>query len=59
MQRLRLKKRQILKIDNDQGFFCLFFCLVNFLTFVAKRQPSSQYLLLSSQCPDTGIQEFY
>ncbi|WP_353270687.1 hypothetical protein [Wolbachia endosymbiont (group A) of Hedychridium roseum] len=24
--------------------------------FIAKRQPSFQYLLLSSQCPDTGIQ---
>ncbi|MFP3015231.1 MAG: hypothetical protein ACEY3B_02830, partial [Wolbachia sp.] len=37
LQCLRLKKRQILKIDNDQGFFCLFFRLVNFLMFVAKR----------------------
>ncbi|WP_264735906.1 hypothetical protein [Wolbachia endosymbiont (group A) of Rhinocyllus conicus] len=49
MQCLRLKKTPIQKIDNDQGFFCLFFRLVNFLTFVAKRQSSSRCLLAGSR----------
>ncbi|MFP3023510.1 hypothetical protein [Wolbachia endosymbiont (group A) of Pogonocherus hispidulus] len=72
LQRLRLKKRQILKIDNDQGFFCLFFRLVNFLIFMAKDctnvaitkafllggcHPSAPFFVIPVL--DTGIQEFY
>ncbi|MFP3015277.1 MAG: hypothetical protein ACEY3B_03065, partial [Wolbachia sp.] len=58
-QCLRFKKRQILKIDNDQVFFCLFFRLVNFLMFVAKRQPSSRYLLAGSMLGDTANESRY
>ncbi|WP_222837220.1 hypothetical protein, partial [Wolbachia pipientis] len=32
-----------------RGFFCLFFRLVNFLMFVAKRQPSSCYVLAAKR----------
>ncbi|UVW83938.1 hypothetical protein [Wolbachia endosymbiont of Aedes albopictus] len=49
LQCLRFKKRQILKIDNDQVFFCLFFRLVNFLIFIAKRQSSSRYVLANKR----------
>ncbi|WP_264735575.1 hypothetical protein [Wolbachia endosymbiont (group A) of Rhinocyllus conicus] len=54
MQCLRLKKTPIQKIDNDQGLFCLFFRLVNFLMFIAKRQPSSRYVLAGSMLRDTA-----
>ncbi|MFP3021173.1 MAG: hypothetical protein ACEY3F_07770, partial [Wolbachia sp.] len=48
-------------------FFCLFFHLVNFLMFIAKRAQersvllflSSQHLLLSSQCVKLGSSLYY
>ncbi|WP_265037886.1 hypothetical protein [Wolbachia endosymbiont (group A) of Hylaeus communis] len=41
VKRLKHKKRQYFKADNNHGASFAFFHLVNFLIFIAKQQPSS------------------